>query len=137
MYRVLIALALFPTLAMAERTCPSSFNEFLSLFEQSQKFQLENINYPLKYSFIDASASPAPKTINKLQSKLDITKRNNPIYPSIPVQENTPLLKNIHIQSQNQKIVQLHKPDTDYNTKYHFKKIGECWKLVMFESFSL
>ena len=137
MHRVLIAITLFPTIVLAESPCLSSFNEFLSTFEKSPKFQLENISYPLKYSFIDATANPEPKTINTLKSKSDLVARNKPVYPSISAQQKTSLVKKVHSQSQVNKIIHLHKPNTDYKIKYHFKKVGSCWKLVMLESLSL
>ena len=137
MHRVLIAIILFPTIVLADNPCSSSFNEFLSNFEKSSKFQLENISYPLKYSYIEPNAIPEPKTINTLKSKDDLASRKKPIYPTTTEQQQIPLVKKIHSKSQVNKIIQLHKPDTDYNVKYHFKKIGLCWKLVMFESHSL
>ena len=137
MHRVLIAIILFPTIVLADNPCSSSFNEFLSNFEKSSKFQLENINYPLKYSYIDPNAMPEPKTINTLKSKDELAARKKPIYPLTSAHQQIPLVKKVYSKSQANKIIQLHKHDTDYNIKYNFKKIGLCWKLVMFESHSL
>lgn len=134
---VLIAAFFFPSLVMAENVCPSSFDEFLSRFERTREFQQENIIYPLKYSFIDSNANPEPKTVNKRLSKTDVAARKEPIYPSPRDQKAVPLAKELHKHSQVKKSVRLYKPDTGYVLEYHFKKIGECWKLAMFEDLSI
>lgn len=126
-----------PGLSTAAPRCISAFDDFLAKFEANRPFQQENIAFPLKHSFVDAGAEPEPKVIDKPLSKRGVAEHSAPVFPSQADQKTIPFDKEIKSPRPDRRIVQLQKPDTGYLLIYHFKKIGECWRLVEFEDASI
>jgi hypothetical protein len=123
--------------AAADPGCIAAFDDFLSRFEANRPFQEQNIAFPLKHSFVDAEADPEPKVIDKPLSKSEVTEGLAPVFPSQADQKGVPFEKVIKSPTQEQRVVQLQKPDTGYQLIYKFKKFGDCWKLVEFEDASI
>lgn len=133
---VAFALCVLPDLGIAGSPCPASFGTFLLQFEGDRAFQVENADYPLRYSTVDVDASPGPRVVERDLSRIDVEAVGRAIYPPSTERERMRLVRDIEEVDPTRVIVRLRKPDTGYLLIYDFRRVQGCWRLVAFEDSS-
>jgi hypothetical protein len=132
-----IVFSLISTVGFSAESCPPDFAPFLTKFESSREFQLQNTHFPLAATYVDGSASPEPRTDLYLIESAADPKYSRAIFPSREKQAAIPFVKKVSSKQSLIRIVKFTKPDTDYSFAFTFEQTASCWQLVRFEDFSL
>lgn len=124
------------TFAYADEPCAPNFSAFLVKFEASREFQRQNTRFPLTATYLDDTTGDEPQMITYTISGPSEAKYSRVLFPDTRLQATTPLAKSVNSQQENV-LVQVTKPDTDYSMTFRFEKTASCWQLVRFDDHSL
>ncbi|MFY7670596.1 DUF4348 domain-containing protein [Tenacibaculum sp. MEBiC06402] len=109
--------------------CTSTFESFFEKFSINEKFQKENIKYPLKLTYVkDLETSSIETKVYKNQTEwkfIDFTedsKAKDREYDQYEV---------IIVTSNQKKLYKLIGIDNGINVVYQFERIKGCWKLTL------
>ncbi|MBP8127873.1 MAG: hypothetical protein KAY05_10270, partial [Aeromonadaceae bacterium] len=86
--------------------------------------------------YLDDTTGDEPQMITYTISGPSEAKYSRVLFPDTRLQATTPLAKSVKSQQENV-LVQVTKPDTDYSMTFRFEKTASCWQLVRFDDHSL
>lgn len=114
--------------AQAATTCPArDFNGFFQAFANStevqRQFSATSVDFSA-YEVSDDGPDPVFVTRNRPREAIQF-----PVVPNIALQRTEGLRTRISPQGNGDQIVDLVKPDTDYQIRYVFSRVGACWEL--------
>lgn len=133
-----ITALLLPLVTQAASACPSSFEEYLSAFQQDALFQKEHRQYPLRYSFLVTDAEPAPRTVKRRLSAAQAENESGVSFPSLETEKAKGLERKVTRAKEGAYVVRFDKPDSGvFTAEFHFSRVGHCWRLVEVNDFSL
>lgn len=126
--------AFTPKVSTEAVKCPSQdFEIFLASFINSLEIQKSFTVAPLESVTIDALAEPEPAEVKKI---LGANELNFPLMPNPDQQAKDGLISRISNSDRKNVEVVLHKPDTDYQMSFFFRR-ESCWKLYRIKDYSL
>lgn len=139
MLRVLfVAALLFSLTVHAASPCTSSFEEYLSKFQRDPSFQQEHRQYPLRYSLLDTNSEPEPRTVKRRLSAAQAMKESGISFPSLETESAKGLERKVTKAKKGTYVVRFNKPDSGvFSIEFHFSRVGNCWRLVEVNDFSL
>lgn len=116
-------------------TCPApQFDGFLAKFVNDISIQRRYVTDPLRMDSVDPNADPEPAPVSKTVAKADV---HFPVIPSQAKQHADGLVAKRSQGEQGDIVVQLSKPDTDYQMSFYFKPADGCWMLYRTDDESL
>lgn len=133
-----VAAFLFPLTVHGASPCTSSFEEYLSAFQRDPLFQQEHRQYPLRYSFLDTNAEPEPRAVKRRLSAAQAMKESGIGFPSLETEKAKGLERTVKNAKKGTYVVRFDKPDSGvFSIEFHFSRVGNCWRLVEVNDFSL
>jgi hypothetical protein len=122
---------------VSANSCVERFPDFVVQFEADIAFQLKHIQFPLRITYVDATASPEPAPRTKQISR-EMYPSQPYTYPTRQVQTLRHLQKQVAEISGAKAVVRFEQPDSDvYSMEFQFEKFRGCWRLSLVRDISL
>lgn len=126
--------ALLLAAATPTAACPAPFPRFLDRFRRDLAFQKAHTAPVLTMTHVDPAAEPEPATVSR---KVAHARIDWPVIAGAGHMAREVMQQTIARPDGATPNVLVRKPDSDFQIRYRFRRVGSCWQLVRIDDETL